>query len=623
MLTRQAYGGTNWGNLGQPGAYTSYDYGAAIKEDRTLFREKYAEAKLIAQFIKASPAYLTATPGILTNTSHVSTDDVTTTPIFGNVTNFYVTRHSDYTSLASTPYLFTVSTSVGNVTIPQLGGTLTLIGRDSKVQVTDYDVGGYNLLYSSSDIYTHGASGEKRVLLLYGLVGETHEIAFSAKLGKPTIEGDSSTVKVGTVGTTIVVQWAVTEERKILHYGSNLDVYLLWRNDAFTYWVLELEASSPTGNYTSQTKDTVIAKAGYLLRTAHKVGTSLHLTGDLNATSTLEVVAGLPGSNSVFFNGAKVSGVKSSNGRLSATLPYAPPTIGIPDLSALDWKYIDSLPEIQNDYDDSAWTVADYTATSNNARDNWGTVFNLSTPTSLIAGDYGYHTGSLIYRAHFVAHGNESALHLETQGGSGFGHSIWVNSTYLGSFEGSGAPGGINQTLLIASGSLIRGQEYVLTVVIDHMGEETNWTPGYNTMKTPRGVLDYALDGHLQTDISWKVTGNLGGEDYVDKTRGPLNEGALFAERQGYHLPAPPSDAWESKNPVSDGVGGAGIGLFVTSFDLDLPKGWDVPVAFVFANSTNAGRLVSYRAQLFVNGYQFGKYSKSWPLKSIYVCASI
>lgn len=613
MLILQAFGGTNWGNLGQPGAYTSYDYGAVIKEDRTLIREKYAEAKLISQFIKASPAYLTATPGNLTNTTYVSTSDITTTPIFGNATTFYVTRHSDYTSLALTPYSLTVPTTVGNVTIPQLGGTLTLLGRDSKVQVTDYDVGGYSLLYSSSDIYTHGAAGEKRVLLLYGLVGETHEFALSSNLGKPTIEGDSSTVKIQTVGSTVAVQWAVTEERKVLHYGSNLDVYLLWRNDAFNYWVLELEAESPVGNYSSQIKDTVIAKAGYLLRTAHTVGTSLYLTGDLNATTSLEVIAGLPGSNNIYFNGAKVSGVKSANGRLSATLAYDPPSLDIPDLSSLDWKYIDSLPELRGDYDDSAWTTADHSNTTNDARDNWGTVFTLSTPTSLVAGDYGYHTGSLIYRGHFVAHGNESNLSLETQGGSGFGHSVWVNSTYLGSFDGSGTPAGVNQTLTIPSDSLNRGQKYVITVLIDHMGEETSWTPGYDTMKTPRGILDYALSGHPQSDISWKVAGNLGGEEYVDKTRGPLNEGALYAERQGYHLPSPPSDAWESKNPVSDGVKGAGVGLFATKFDLNIPKGWDVPLDFAFTNTTSADPPVDYRVQLYVNGYQFGKYSMPAP----------
>lgn len=582
-----------------------------ITEDRTLIREKYAEAKLIAQFIKASPAYLTATPGNLTNTSYVSTPDVSTTPIFGNVTNFYVTRHSDYTSIDATPYTLTVPTSAGNVTIPQLGGTLTLNGRDSKVQVTDYNVGGHNLLYSSADIYTHGATGEKKVLLLYGLAGETHEFAFPSTLGKPTIEGDSSTVKVETVGSTVAVQWDVTEERKVLHYGSNLDVYLLWRNSAFNYWVLELEAASPTSNYTSEGKETVIANAGYLLRAAEKVGTALYLTGDLNATTTLEVIAGLPGSNNIYFNGAKVSGVKSANGRLTATLNYSPPSIDVPDLSSLEWKYIDSLPEIQDSYDDSAWTVADHTNTTNDARDVWGTIFELSTPTSLIAGDYGYHTGSLIYRGHFLANGNESTLYLETQGGSGFGHSVWINSTYLGSFNGAGVPSGTNQTFTIPAGTLRKGQEYTITLLIDHMGEETNWTPGYDTMKTPRGILDYALSGHQQSDIAWKITGNLGGEEYVDKTRGPLNEGAFYAERQGYHLPAPPSGTWETKNPISDGVESTGAGLFSTSFDLDVPSGWDVPMDFVFSNSTSDDGPANYRVQLYVNGYQFGKYSKS------------
>lgn len=596
--------------MGQPGAYTSYDYGAVIKEDRTLIREKYAEAKLIAQFIKASPAYYDAIPGNLTNTSYVSTPEISTTPVFGNLTTFYVTRHSDYTSLESTSYTLTVPTSVGNVTIPQLGGSLVLNGRDSKVQVTDYAVGAYNLIYSSSDIYTQGHTGEKRVLLLYGSAGETHEFAFPSKMGKPTVEGDSSSVKIETVGSAVVVQWTVTNERKVLHYGSNLDVYLLWRNDAFNYWVLELEAGAPTSNYTSQTKDTVIANGGYLLRTATKSGTALYLTGDLNATTTLEIIAGLPGSNNIYFNGAKVPGVKSANGRLSATLDYSPPTLHIPDLASLDWKYLDSLPEVSSTttYDDSAWTKADHPNTTNDARDDYGNVFKLSTPTSLVAGDYGYHTGSLIYRGHFASTGGESFLYLEIQGGSGFGHSVWVGSSYLGSFNGAGVPGSVNQTLAIPSGTLSRGKKYVITIVIDHMGEETNWTPGYDMMKYPRGILNYTLAGHAQSDVSWKVTGNLGGEDYVDKTRGPLNEGALYAERQGYHLPKPPSAAWKSVNPVSEGLGGPGVGFFATSFDLDISEGWDVPLDFAFANST--GGPLDYRVQLYVNGYQFAKYSK-------------
>ena len=122
----------------------------------------------------SSPAYLEAVPGNLTNTTYVSTSAISTTPLFEKKTNFYVVRHSDYKSFASTPYTFTVSTSAGNVTIPQLGGSLTLNARDSKFHVTDYDVSGVNLVYSSADIYTHSKIGVKRVLLMYGLLDEIH-----------------------------------------------------------------------------------------------------------------------------------------------------------------------------------------------------------------------------------------------------------------------------------------------------------------------------------------------------------------------------------------------------------------------------------------------------------------
>ena len=71
-------------------------------------------------------------------------------------------------------------------------------------------------------------------------------------------------------------------------------------------------------------------------------------------------------------------------------------------------------------------------------------------------------------------------------------------------------------------------------------------------MKLPRGVIDYDLAGHAKSDVTWKLTGNLGGEDFADTTRGPLNEGGLYAERAGYHLPSPPtsSSLAEARSPL-------------------------------------------------------------------------
>lgn len=85
---------SNWGNLGHPGGYTSYDYAAVIAEDRTVAREKYSEAKLLANFVEASAAYITSTPGNLTNGTYTNTPALSVTPLFGNGsdTNFYVLR---------------------------------------------------------------------------------------------------------------------------------------------------------------------------------------------------------------------------------------------------------------------------------------------------------------------------------------------------------------------------------------------------------------------------------------------------------------------------------------------------------------------------------------------------
>lgn len=63
MNLYMTYGGTNWGNLGYDGCYTSCDYGAAINEFRQVTRKKYSAEKFEANSLKVSPGYLTTTPG--------------------------------------------------------------------------------------------------------------------------------------------------------------------------------------------------------------------------------------------------------------------------------------------------------------------------------------------------------------------------------------------------------------------------------------------------------------------------------------------------------------------------------------------------------------------------------
>lgn len=340
----------------------------------------------------------------------------------------------------------------------------------------------------------------------------------------------------------------------------------------------------------------IIVQAGYLIRHAYLQGNDLHLIADFNDTTSIEVIGAPQSCSALYVNGQAVQSSASAQGDWSTSVTYQAPTLNIPDVSQLTWDYHDSLPEVQTGYDDSSWTTTSLTYTNN-------TVRNLTTPTSLYASDYGYHTGSLIYRGHFKAQSQSAYLSVNTQGGWAYGHSLWLDQTFVGSWAGVSTENNTNATYALSS--LQVGSAHTITVLIDHMGMEESGTVGADKMKTPRGILDYSLSGYDKSAITWKLTGNLGGEDYIDRSRGPLNEGALYAERQGWHLPNPPSQTWESLSPL-EGMTQPGVGFFSTSFDLDIPTGWDIPMSFNFGNATTPP--VPYRAQLFVNGFQFGEY---------------
>lgn len=90
---------------------------------------------------------------------------------------------------------------------------------------------------------------------------------------------------------------------------------------------------------------------------------------------------------------------------------------------------------------------------------------------------------------------------------------------------------------------------------------------------------------------------------FPDRVRGIFNEGGLFGERAGWHLPGFDVSSWTTRE-LSDSLPGdnSGVGFFVTTFELHIPEGYDVPISFVFDAEQQP-----YRAQLFVNGWNFGK----------------
>ncbi|KAI0847619.1 glycoside hydrolase family 35 protein [Daldinia vernicosa] len=580
------FGGTNWGNIGHPGGYTSYDYGAAISEDRSLRREKYSELKLQAEWLKVSPDYLTAEPGAALVWTYADNAAITVTRLAGNSTSgsgsFFVVRHSDYSRTASDNYTMKLPTLKGEISIPTLFDDLTLHGRDSKIIVTDYDVRGIKLLYSTAEILTHQKFGNTTALFVYSGPNEMNELAVQINDTFSVISDDS--VKVNRTEGLITLGCSTPDARNIVKI-DNFHIYILDRNSAYSYWVPEINKST-----------SLIINGPYLVRSASVENGVLSLSADFNRSTTVEVI-GAPQNTTVLNINGKATDFKVEDGRIVTTIQYSVPALDLPALSGLPWKYVDSLPEIQTDYDDSTWLAADHQSTNNSYQ-------TLQTPTSLFASDYGFNTGVLLFRGHFTAKGTEKSFKIKTQGGTAYGHSVWLNNTFIGSWIGSSSAPSYDATYKLPS--LSQGAPYVLTVVIDHMGLDGNYIPGIDTGKAPRGILDYRLASSIldSTPISWKLTGNLGGEDYADRTRGPLNEGGLYAERQGYHFPQPPVETFTPGSPFS-APGKPGIFFYAAPLSLDLPSTtYDIPLSFSFRNV--AGGAV--RIQLYVNGWQFGKY---------------
>lgn len=65
-----------------------------------------------------------------------------------------------------------------------------------------------------------------------------------------------------------------------------------------------------------------------------------------------------------------------------------------------------------------------------------------------------------------------------------------------------------------------------------------------------------------------------------------------------------PREPWNILSPFDTGLlRSAGVGLYATLSQLDLPAEHDIPMEFVFHNTTASG----YGLQLFMNGCHFGK----------------
>jgi beta-galactosidase GanA len=129
-----------------------------------------------------------------------------------------------------------------------------------------------------------------------------------------------------------------------------------------------------------------------------------------------------------------------------------------------------------------------------------------------------------------------------------------------------------------------------------------------------RGLIAASLTSRggnrFAVPIQWRIQGNKGGEAIADLVRGPMNNGGLYGEREGWYLPGKNNDAksgWTVAK-IGDAPPAPGTYWLRTTVNLDLPKGHDIQLGLAFGDTTRPRSDRENRALIFVNGWNMGQF---------------
>jgi hypothetical protein len=169
------------------------------------------------------------------STAYASTPLISTSELRNPDTNgaFYITVHAYSPSTAVTTFKLDVSTSEGNLTIPQYGSDIVLNGRESKIVVTDFPVGDEKLVYSTAEV-----QDEKPIVFLWLPAGESGEFLLTgAKHAQAVKSTGSSNVAFKSIKSGIVVSYIQAAGSSVFEFDNGYRVVVLDRAAAYYTWV--------------------------------------------------------------------------------------------------------------------------------------------------------------------------------------------------------------------------------------------------------------------------------------------------------------------------------------------------------------------------------------------------
>lgn len=320
------HGGTNWGNLGAPVVYTSYDYSAPLRETREVHL-KFKQEKLIALFTRVSED-LRKTDMESNGTGNAVSSDQIWSWVLRNPDNgagFYTLQHNDTSSREVIDFSVHLDTSIGPIYLPNV----QLNGRQSKIVTTDYHFGKNTMLCCTSDIAVYGLF-DVPVVILYLEAGQVGEFSFesSGHSGYFDLKVHGDAHVTSSIGHSNANSYGKSSSYTKYTYTQVPGSTVVELADGTLFYLLEKETAwnffAPTTTTDPNVKpdEQVFVLGPYNVRNVSISDGTATLVGDNANTTTLEVYAGT-GVDSVIWNGKNVETKRSAYGSLIGEAPGA------------------------------------------------------------------------------------------------------------------------------------------------------------------------------------------------------------------------------------------------------------------------------------------------------------
>jgi hypothetical protein len=576
-----AFGGTSWGWLAAPGAPASYDRGAALDAGRQP-GEELAPTHQIGHLLRHVPDFARLEPAARVRAaderlavSHLANPDTGT--------HVYVVRND----------------SGADVSAP-LPGTgidapVTVPARDARLLVTGLSLGGRRrLAYSTAQPMVFLSTGRADIAVFTGARGHMAHVVLDCPDDLKPYRLDDETAWAydrGRLHVTAPLGDGGPTRVRIDGGGSGRPLLLLFADDAASLRLWPCR--TPTGP--------LLVHGPALVRSASVDGGTVRLTGDMTEGTGLEVW-GPRGVTEVSWNGTALPVRAGRSGGLTARRPLpGAPQVVLPALGG--WRRRTENPESAPGFDDSDWTAATRTT-------SFSTTPVPDAQPVLFADDYGYHYGDVWYRGRLTGAAGLTSVSLAYRTGSGGLLMAWLDGEPLGTHRmppPEENPAGKDTWAATARFRLpagLRGRlrdggraAPVLSVLVRRTAHAQD-AAGRDTHKAARGLTGAFFQG-ASPEVRWRLRGATA----PDPVRGPLNNGGLYGERHGWHLPGHDDGGWE-ETAFPRGDRRQGVCWYRTTFRLSVPRDVDASVGLVLDD--DPGR--AYRVQIFLNGWNMGEY---------------